>query len=351
MEKAAPRDYDGLEAIFIVWTCDGWYDRLRDPRKGKAKFSETVKRDEILALNAELMDAIASLERDGNSDLAFLLQGELAETVTEYEKLKLRAGVLDYLDLLILTRDLLLQSRSVGEHFQRRFTHLFIDEFQDTDPLQAEILILLSADNADVSAWRAVKPSAGKLFIVGDPKQAIYRFRRADVGTYEQVKRLLLANGAELLQLTPSFRSLRSIQNMINRAFKPLMTGDTEKLQADYVPLSPFHEEYSLQPSIVALPVPRPYKTRFSMMAVEESLPDAIAAFISWLVKESGWTVPNPGNPAERIPLGPNHVCLLFRRFTSFDEDVARPYVRVLEARNLPHLLVGGRSFHDPEEV
>lgn len=351
VEKAGSRDYDGLEATFIVWACDGRYDRLRDPRKGKAKFSETVKRDEILALHADLMDAIASLERDCDSDLAFLLQGELAETVAEYERLKLRAGVLDYLDLLILTRDLLVQSRSVREHFQRRFTHLFIDEFQDTDPLQAEILILLSADSADVSDWRTVKPSSGKLFIVGDPKQAIYRFRRADVGTYEQVKKQLLANGAELLQLTTSFRSVPSIQNMINRAFQPLMTGDQEKLQAGYVPLSPFRQEYALQPSIIALPVPRPYKTRFSMAAVEESLPDAIAAFISWLVKESGWTIPNLENSAERIPLGPNHICLLFRRFASFDEDVARPYVRALEARNLPHLLVGGRSFHDREEV
>jgi ATP-dependent exoDNAse (exonuclease V) beta subunit len=87
------------------------------------------------------------------------------------------------------------------------------------------------------------------------------------------------------------------------------------------------------------------------MAAVEESLPDAIGGFISWLVKESGWTIPNPENPTERIPLGPNHICLLFRRFTNFDEDVARPYVRALEARNLPHLLVGGRSFHDREEV
>src|SRR6185437_11796254 len=128
---------------------------------------------------AELMNAIGSLARECDADLAFLLQGELGETVAEYEKLKRRAGVLDYLDLLILTRDLLVQSQSVREHFQQRFTHLFIDEFQDTDPLQAEILILLSADRPHVSDWRAVKPTAGKLFIVGDPKQAIYRFRRA----------------------------------------------------------------------------------------------------------------------------------------------------------------------------
>ena len=71
------------------------------------------------------------------------------------------------------------------------------------------------------------RPNAypGKLFIVGDPKQAIYRFRRADIGTYEEVKRLLLTSGAELMQLTTSFRSLPSIQAMINRAFEPHICG------------------------------------------------------------------------------------------------------------------------------
>jgi ATP-dependent exoDNAse (exonuclease V) beta subunit len=74
----------------------------------------------------------------------------------------------------------------VRKHFQERFTHLFVDEFQDTDPLQAEILVLLSASDAAANNWRSVTPVPGKLFIVGDPKQAIYRFRRADVGTYEE---------------------------------------------------------------------------------------------------------------------------------------------------------------------
>jgi hypothetical protein len=54
-----------------------------------------------------------------------------------------------------------------------------VDRFQDTDPLQAEILMLLAADDPSVTDWRKVRPAPGKLFIVGDPKQSIYRFRRA----------------------------------------------------------------------------------------------------------------------------------------------------------------------------
>ena len=71
--------------------------------------------------------------------------------------------------------------------FQQRFTRLFVDEFQDTDPLQAEILLLLAADDAAVTDWRRVRPVPGKLFLVGDAKQSIYRFRRADVAVYRWV--------------------------------------------------------------------------------------------------------------------------------------------------------------------
>lgn len=350
-ERSSPRDYDGLEATFVQIASDGRYERAREPRKGSTQYNPQVTRDDILALNTQLFADVDAFARNAGSDLAALLQLELGETVGLYQALKERTGKLDFLDLLIKARDLLVQSSSVRTHFQQRFTHIFVDEFQDTDPLQAEILLLLSADDPATIDWRKVNPVAGKLFIVGDPKQAIYRFRRADVGTYEEVKRLLLANGAELLQLTTSFRSLPSIQAMINRAFEPRMDGDREKLQAAYVPLSPFREERGQQPTIVALPVPRPYRKRFSMQAVEASLPDATAAFIAWLLEKSGWTIAKPGNPGQFGPIGPNDVCLLFRRFISRDDDMARPYIRALEARNLPHLLVGGKSFHDREEV
>ena len=64
----------------------------------------------------------------------------------------------------------------------------FVDEFQDTDPLKAEILLLLAADNPDEADWQVARPIPGKLFVVGDPKQSIYRFRRADIALYEKVK-------------------------------------------------------------------------------------------------------------------------------------------------------------------
>ena len=94
-----------------------------------------------------------------------------------------------------------------ARHLQHRFTRIFVDEFQDTDPVQAEILLLLAADDDRVDRWTDARPTPGKLFIVGDPKQAIYRFRGADVGTYwsvrnhlERVRRTRAAADDELPQ-------------------------------------------------------------------------------------------------------------------------------------------------------
>src|SRR4029077_16621949 len=79
-----------------------------------------------------------------------------------------------------------------------------------------------------------------------------------------------------------------------------------------------------------------------------ESFPEAAGAFIAWLVKESGWTVEEDG---AAVPIRPRHVAILFRRFRNFGVAVTRAYVRALESRRIPHVLVGGRSFHDREEI
>src|SRR6202020_1114067 len=63
------------------------------------------------------------------------------------------------------------------------------------------------------------------------------------------------------------------------------------------------------------------------------------------------WKVRDPENPGQLLPVSPRHICLLFRRFTNFGKDITREYVRGLEAREIPHLLVGSKSFHSREEV
>ena len=180
---------------------------------------------------------------DGNHDVAANIGGtppaSFGALVATYQARKAEVGALDFEDLLVCTRDLVRDQGEVRRGFQERYRCIFVDEFQDTDPLQAEILMLLAADDPSVRAYRDVQPVPGKLFLVGDPKQAIYRFRRADLSVYEEVKELVVRRGALFVELSTSFRSVPSIQKLVNTAFAPVMVGDREALSARYVPLRP----------------------------------------------------------------------------------------------------------------
>ncbi len=365
-ERARDRDYDGLEAALVDLASEWKFKN--DVRKGYgAEYAPGVPRADMLKAHADLVERLERFKDMVDADLAALLQVELMGAIERYRALKDEEGRLDFVDLLVRARDLVRDNDEARADFQRRFTHVFVDEFQDTDPLQAEILLLLAASDPAERDWRRVSPVAGKLFVVGDPKQSIYRFRRADVAVYQEVRKQLAGRGAALLQLTTSFRSAPSIQAVVNAAFAPVMTGDREALQADYVPLSPFRDDPDGQPTTVALPVPRPYGVRrLAASAIDRSLPDAVGAFVEWLIAKSGWTVterrPEYGGPAPapsaeraardgRVPIAARHICILFRRFDSWGRDVTRDYVAALEARAVPHLLVGGKSFHAREEV
>ena len=367
-ESVAPRDYDRLEAVLIELSRNR---NFKDARKGSGRNYRTgVLRENVCQALEKLYQALTEFKEDADADLAAALRDELRGCISAYETAKAKAGALDFLDLLLKGRDLIRDNAEVRSTFQRRFKRIFVDEFQDTDPLQAEILLLLGADDPAATNWRETRPVAGKLFLVGDPKQSIYRFRRADVGIYRSVYEMLQAAGARRVTLRTSFRARPNMQRAINAAFEPVMSGDGDVLQPAYVPLEPFRPESQEQPSMVVLPVPEPYGyRRLSNAAIEKSLPDAVGGFIDWLINHSGWKVAErpaaakssptstaargfrPGETEHLMPIQPRHICLLFRRFISFGEDMTRPYVEALEARGIPHLLVGGRSFHNRAEI
>ena len=349
------RDDDGLEAELAEmarWKEWKW-------KGGGYSYARGLLRADVIALRDEAKAELDALLESANAELAACLHEELRPPAARYLDLKARAGKLDFLDLLLSARNLVTQSRDVRKELQERFDRVFVDEFQDTDPLQAEILLLLAADDPEVTDWTRAHPKAGKLFLVGDPKQSIYRFRRADVALYESIKDRLVAEGAELLYLTTSFRGAPAIQDAVNAAFSAAMTGPHQgrpsatSTQARYVALEHFRDENVEQPAIVALPIPRPYSEwgKVTAYAVTRSLPDTVGAFVDWLIHESNWTVSERGATGERVPLEARHICLLFKRFQSYGDDLTRSYVRALEARRVPHVLVGGRSFHDREEV
>lgn len=347
-ERVHERDYDALEVELGQFYKDN--DRTFSATGYGKLYGESLDRAAVLKERDTLKEILEAFLAVAEADLAARLREELIEVVYRREELKQKLGALDFVDLLSRTCELIKTIRSVRAELQQRFTHLFVDEFQDTDPLQAEILMLLASDSPDDDDFRSVRTKPGKLFVVGDPKQAIYRFRRADVTLYERIKADLLAQGAELLHLTTNFRSVPAIQAAVNAAFSRWMVKSEDGSQAEYVALAEHRPALANQPGVVALPVPEPYGSWWkpTKAAVTRSYPQAVGAFVEWLLNESGWQVQDEGTLG---PIKPRHVCLLFKRFQSYQGDTTRPYVQGLEARRIPHILVGGRSFHDREEV
>ena len=129
-----------------------------------------------------------------------------------------RRNTLNYNDLLLLTAQLLRERPDVREALQQKVRHLFVDEFQDTDPLQAEIIFLLAGTGGET--WRDVTLRDAGLFVVGDPKQSIYRFRRADIEIYNQVRASIeRAPNGRVETLTSNFRSTADLCEWANGVF------------------------------------------------------------------------------------------------------------------------------------
>lgn len=157
--------------------------------------------------------------------------------VRYYDNWRRERNLLNFQDLLMRTAGMLKGNAEIRDYFKRRITHLLVDEFQDTDPIQAEIVMLLTGEDNSVNDWRKAVPKKGSLFLVGDPKQSIYRFRRADIDIFNQVKNIFKNGSGEVLELTSNFRSLEPIRDLVNAAFKGILPEKDTECQAKFAPL------------------------------------------------------------------------------------------------------------------
>jgi ATP-dependent helicase/nuclease subunit A len=142
-------------------------------------------------------------------------------------------GLVEFHDLLVLARRLITRDADTRRSLHQRYERLLLDEFQDTDPLQLAIAVMLASapDEPGVAL-------PGRLFVVGDPKQSIYRFRRADIAAYLRAADQL---GAERQYLTANFRSSEAVIGWVNHVFAELI-----------------REQPDVQPAYRALDVCRP---------------------------------------------------------------------------------------------
>ncbi len=206
-------------------------------RGRRAHWPDDTKAQVVAALDAAEAARVEAVEAVRRPAFATLL-ARLSEFVHATVEVRRRDGRLEFHDLLVHARDLLRSVPEVRHALHQRYRHVLLDEFQDTDPLQIEIAVLIATDDSDVSeAWWECSIPGGRLFVVGDPKQSIYRFRRADIELYHRVRELFATAGS-IRTLVTNFRSRPGILDFVNEAFTPLMApGDV--LQATYEALTP----------------------------------------------------------------------------------------------------------------
>jgi len=286
--------------------------------------------EEGRAIAAWTKEARASWAAARGAAMHGRLVRSLRGVVALYERRKARAGVLDFLDLLVRARDALRDRPSVRAYFQRRFRYLIIDEFQDTDPLQVEIARLLAGDRE------------GSLVVVGDAKQSIYRFRRAEVRLFRELAREAKdAPGRGVLHLRQNFRSRPGILRFVNRVFSDLIQASEEADQPGYEPIDP-PADLGDVPSVVAVRFPAPAAASGEDLLSAEA--GALAAFLA-AAAAGAHSVRDPATGQVR-PSRAGDVMVLARRLTQ-----VRHLEEAFEVAGLRFTVEGGKSVFDRQEV
>jgi ATP-dependent exoDNAse (exonuclease V) beta subunit len=266
----------------------GWAPSFAASRVGRANNWPDINLVRSLVADLEpvrdeLRDRIqqACLER---------IAGELARFTVAAAEERRGAGELEFHDLLVLARAMLrdpVHGMEVRAAAANRYQRLLLDEFQDTDPIQVELAVLIASNDPDAGskAWWEVESQPGRLFFVGDPKQSIYRFRRADIAVFLRARNTI---GGGVERLTANFRTTEPILEWVNQTFAQLISEEGES-QPEYVALDPMRGAAPSGPAVLFIggsAHPRPWRAN--------ELREAEAAEVATAIRQAvddGWAV------------------------------------------------------------
>ncbi len=259
-----------------------------------------------------------------------LLRDLLALFGEGYELAKRRRSGLDFEDLELLARDLLRADDGLRARYRERFAHVLVDEFQDTNPLQNELLELLARDN---------------LFRVGDERQSIYGFRNADVEVFRR-HHAAAASAGRARSITMNFRTRGEVLDAIDHAFTELWGEDFEPLRERPDARA---EAPRVDPPVELLVVDK-HKGRWEERLADEGedpLGQSLRTITPWRALEARLLarrideLTRDGGPYRRCD-----VVLLLRATTHM-----ACYERALEERGVPTHVVGGRGYWSQQQV
>jgi len=213
---------------------------------GQSQAKADRHNDEACALYERVAESLQTLVGLAAESAQSQLISALDDFQASFQAFKRKSALLDFDDLLYFARHLLRTRPAVRAALAERYQHILVDEFQDTDPLQSEILFLLCGEDVADKPWPEQRLRPGQLFLVGDPKQSVYRFRRADIRSYKEAKSAIQRQSPEnVLAITDNFRSRGPILDFVNQRFAvPLSSIGYEALVSTVEPGS--KEEFSI---------------------------------------------------------------------------------------------------------
>jgi ATP-dependent exoDNAse (exonuclease V) beta subunit len=275
----------------------------------------------------QIADARASLRA---APLAQAFARLCGECDARYREQKRRAGVVDFADLLVLARDLLRDDAQVRAAVRGRFDALLVDEFQDTNPVQAELVELIGSRQPD--------DALARLFVVGDRKQSIYEFRGADVAVFARAAGNMLARGGNEELLKQSRRSAPSVLAFTNALFALAMAGGGRgDWDVSYEPqrddLDPFRREPDVPAEVVG------GWTGAELLVVQ---PGVGAQSRAREARSIARRIRQLQGDGRRF----GDMAILLRRFTHLGD-----YLDALRAAQVPYFVVRGRGFFAAQEV
>jgi len=326
--------------------------------KKKGKWGEAAKRLGLSKADGERLNATAETHNAlCGQTWTTLLQAVAARVLSDLVKLvqpvmkrfqdyKRSAALLDFDDLIFAARDLLRDHDAVRHALATRFVYVLVDEFQDTDPLQTEIFWRLCGEppaGLEGADWTAFRVRPGALFLVGDPKQAIYRFRGADVAAYIQAREAFLAQSPDsVLPISTNFRSCAPILRYVNERFETLLS--VENSQPGFTPLDPFHPERGEGLCVAALDVVVADENgKASAEQQRDGEAEAVADMCARLIGSEAILDRKTG---ERHPCRPGDIALL----APTGSDLWR-YEEALERRGIPVSTQAGKGLFRRQEI
>lgn len=338
----------------VLCTASGDFRKYRK----KSKWTEAAKREGLAKADGERLNYRAAAHyEECRETWTELLQAAASRILSElirlarpvrerFHEYKRSAALLDFDDLIFAARDLLRDHDEVRRALARRFTHVLVDEFQDTDPLQTEIFWRLCGDPPPGGAnddWTQFQIRSGALFLVGDPKQAIYRFRGADIAAYIRARQAFRSQDPDsVLSIATNFRSCAPIMRYVNRLFEGPLSA--ENGQPGFIALDPFLPERDEGPSVAALDIEvADEEGRANAQKIRDGEAEAVANLCAQLIGKEAIVDRKSG---ERRVCKAGDIALL----APTGNDLWR-YEEALERRRIPVATQAGKGLFRRQEV